>query len=111
MTVTPTLREMDAGILLVGTTSDAWEQWIPGGLSNAHNAAFMTTECSQNAFPDEGIKVYGSMLHSHTAGKALRTRVIRNGKELAPIDINLVYEFSFEFHFHASLKHIQILRN
>ena len=69
-------------------------QWIPPGLSNAHNAAFIPSECSQNAFPEEGIKVFGSMLHQHTIGVALHMWHIRNGKELPPIDINLDYEFS-----------------
>ena len=54
-------------------------------------------QCSQNSFPEDGIKVFGSFLHQHTAGKALKLRHIRSGKELAPLDINLNYEFSVYF--------------
>jgi len=96
LTLTPTLREMDIGVLAVGTMYDEWGQWIPAGLSNAHNSGFMTSECSENAFPDEGITVFGSFLHQHTAGKAIKYRHIRNGTELPPIDINLNYDFNYQ---------------
>ena len=94
MYYTPTLREMEVGVLTIGLDTNAMGQWIPPGISYAHNAAFMPKECSENAIPEEGIKVFGSFLHQHTIGKALNMRHIRDGKELAPIDINLDYEFS-----------------
>ena len=97
MTLTPTLREMDVGVFRLGTNFNGWGQWIPSGLSNAYSVGFMTSECSENAFPDQGIKVFGSLLHQHTSGKAMRHRHIRNGTELPPIDINLNYEFSLKF--------------
>ena len=50
-------------------------QWIPPGLSYAHNAAFMPSECLQeNVVPNDGIKIFGSMLHQHTIGIALNFR-------------------------------------
>ena len=97
MTFTPTLREMDAGVHIISTSTNQWGQWIPAGLSNAYSAAFMTSECTQNTIPEEGITIFGSLLHQHTIGKALRYRHIRDGKELPPIDINLNYEFSVFF--------------
>ena len=54
----------------------------------------MPSECTTNGFPEEGIKVFGSFLHQHTIGKALNMRHIRNGKEIAPIDVNLDYELN-----------------
>eukprot|EP00486_Rosalina_sp_Unknown_P000343 CAMPEP_0201566820 /NCGR_PEP_ID=MMETSP0190_2-20130828/6909_1 /ASSEMBLY_ACC=CAM_ASM_000263 /TAXON_ID=37353 /ORGANISM="Rosalina sp." /LENGTH=636 /DNA_ID=CAMNT_0047986057 /DNA_START=57 /DNA_END=1964 /DNA_ORIENTATION=+ len=96
MYYTPTLREMEVGVLTIGLDTNQWGQWIPPGLSYAHNAAFLPSECSENGIPEEGIKVFGSFLHQHTIGKALNMRHIRNGKELAPIDINLDYDFNYQ---------------
>ena len=98
MYYTPTLREMEVGVLGVGTTTDQMGQWIPGKLSYAHTAAFVKSECSQNAFPEKGIKVFGSLLHQHTIGTAISMRHIRNGKELKPIDINLDYEVNISYY-------------
>ena len=97
MYYTPTLRELDVGTLSIGLNINPLGQWIPPGLPNAHQAAFMPSECSENGFPEEGIKIFGSMLHQHTIGSALNMRHIRNGTELPPIDINLDYEFSFPY--------------
>ena len=94
MIFTPTLREYEVGALAVGLSVNQFGQWIPPGLSNAHNTAFMPSECSKNGFPKEGIKVFGSFLHQHTIGKALNMRHIRDGKEITPIDVNLDYELS-----------------
>ena len=94
MYYTPTLREQEVGILTVGLEVSGMGQWIPGGLNYAHNAAFMTSECTTNGFPEDGIKVFGSFLHQHTIGVALNMRHIRNGTELTPIDTNLDYELS-----------------
>jgi len=35
--------------------------------------------------PDTGIKVVSVVLHSHLAGRNMRLRHIRNGRELEPI--------------------------
>ena len=96
MYFTPTLRDYDVGNLVIGTAVNQMGQWIPPGLSYAHNAAFMTNECTKNGIPKEGIKVFGSLLHQHTIGRAINLRHIRNGKEIQPIDINLNYDFNYQ---------------
>ena len=52
----------------------------------------MPPECTTAAYPEDGINVFGSILHQHTIGVALNMRHIRDGVELEPIDINLNYE-------------------
>ena len=94
MIFTPTLRELDVGVLNIGLDTHSGGQWIPPGLSYAHNVAFMPSECSQLAIPQEGIKVFGSCLHQHTIGRAINLRHIRDGREISPIDTNLAYELS-----------------
>ena len=96
MYITPTLRESEVGVLSFGSFWNGMGQWIPGGLSNAHNVAFIPSECTKNVIPNDGIKAFGSTLHQHTIGKALNFRHIRNGKELEPIDINLNYDFNYQ---------------
>ena len=94
---TPTLRDIDAGVLTIGTSINQMGQWIPPGLSYAHNAAFLPNECTtNNIIPDDGIKIFASGLHQHTIGTALNLRHIRNGIELKPIDINLNYDFNYQ---------------
>jgi len=96
MYYTQTLREQEVGIFQVGLSVNSMAQWIPAGLDYAHNAAFMTSECSTNAFPEDGIKVFGSALHAHSIGRAMNIRHIRNGTELTPIDVNLDYDFNYQ---------------
>ena len=96
MYITPSLRDIEAGFMQIAIGINPMGQWIPPGLSYAHHAAFMTSECSENIIPKDGIFIFGSMLHQHTIGIALNLRHIRNGKELAPIDTNLDYDFNYQ---------------
>ena len=93
---TPTARQYDASTLQIGLDTTPTGQWIPGGLSYAHNAAFLPSDCTEDedAFPEDGIKVFGSFLHQHTIGNAIMFRHIRDGVEQEPIDVNLAYELN-----------------
>ena len=94
MYITKNLRKYDAGIMNIGSWINELGQYIPPGLSYAHNRAFMYGECTEDIFPETGINVFASFLHQHTLGVASTFRIVRNGKELAPIDSNWNYELS-----------------
>ena len=42
------------------------------------------------------IKIFGVLLHSHLAGRAIRVRHIRDGVELPPIMTDDSYDFNFQ---------------
>jgi len=92
---TPQATEVGLGALSLWSFGDGLAQWIPGGLSHAHNAAFMPAACTAT-LPDEGITVFANFLHSHTIGASLSLRHIRDGIELAPIDSNMDYDFDYQ---------------
>merc|ERR1712228_682156 len=94
--VQPTPRQYEMGTLAVALAISPLGQWIPPGLDNAHNVAFLPKDCSTNAIPDDGINIFGSFLHQHGIGKALKARHMRNGYELEPMDVNLNYDFNYQ---------------
>lgn len=47
-------------------------------------------------FPQTGIKLVSVVLHSHLAGKKLRLRHIREGRELPPVAEDGNYDFNYQ---------------
>ena len=47
-------------------------------------------------FPQTGIKLLSVVLHSHLAGKKLRLRHIRKGRELPPVVEDANYDFKYQ---------------
>ena len=94
MYITKQLREYDAGLMYVGSSISVLGNYIPPGLSYAHNRGFMYGECTEDIFPETGINVFSSLLHMHTIGVASTLRVVRDEQEIAPIDSNWNYELS-----------------
>ena len=96
MYVTEELRDIEAGIMQVGSWSNTQGHYIPPGLPNAHNMAWMPSECTM-AYMNEstngaGISIFANVLHQHTIGVASTLRRVRNGVEIEPVDSNWNYE-------------------
>ena len=89
---TSTLREYSAIVISIG---DGYDQFIPPGI-RTKNYAFLTHECTNTIFPEEGINIFANFYHQHLIGRAGIIKHIRNGIELKPIDINLAYDFDFQ---------------
>jgi len=89
---TPTLRDESAAVISV---ADGYDQYIPPGFVTK-NYAFMTGECSENGFPEDGVKIIANFYHQHLLGRAGLIRHIRDGKELKPIDVNEAYDFDYQ---------------
>eukprot|EP01084_Bolivina_argentea_P213885 363148_1 len=91
---TPTLRDYDAGILIIGTYSTIF---VPPKIPNTTTTfAYCIAECTNITFPDDGINIIASLLHAHSIGVGLKLRHIRNGVELEWIDFNPNYDFNFQ---------------
>ena len=51
--------------------------------------------CTQGLSPG-GVKVLSGVLHSHLAGRKMRLRHLRDGRELPPILSDESYDFNFQ---------------
>ncbi|XP_064597418.1 DBH-like monooxygenase protein 1 [Liolophura sinensis] len=98
LTLTPDLRDNDAGIFEVG------EVVGPGHIIPPFAESFRTVgqcfpECLEQALKGrpEGVKVFGTMLHSHLLGHAMRVRHFRQGayQQLVAEDNN--YDFNYQY--------------
>ena len=94
-TETPQAMAVGFGGVALHAFADGLGQWIPGGLSFAHNAAFTPSECTEG-LPEEGVQVFATFLHQHTIGAALSLRHFRDGVELEPLDVNMDYDFNYQ---------------
>jgi hypothetical protein len=55
-----------------------------------------SSECTQESFPPEGIKIVNMLHHAHLAGRKLRQRHIRDGVELPLIGEDNFYDFNYQ---------------
>jgi len=94
-TVTPTMRPKEAGIYAQGYVVDP-SYTIPPGQSDAVITAVCPAKCTQASFPPTGINVIATLLHAHTAGKAISVQHFRNGAEQKPILVDSSYDFNFQ---------------
>jgi len=90
---TPTLREHDLGVITIGTFSSSI--MLPPGINTAISMG-CSSACTSQTLPEEGLTIIGNLLHEHNVGASLAFRHIRNGQELAPIEVNEAYDFNFQ---------------
>jgi len=74
---------------------DPFTQFTPPGLVTTLTG-YCHSQCTEDNLPEEGVKAFSSILHAHTVGAALSLRHIRDGVELAPLDINEHYDFNYQ---------------
>ncbi|XP_072310015.1 dopamine beta-hydroxylase [Eucyclogobius newberryi] len=78
---TPSLRRYDAGIMELGLVYTPIMA-VPPGQHAFDLSGYCTSKCTQTALPTQGIYVFASQLHTHLAGRAIRTMLIRGGREV-----------------------------
>ena len=74
--MTPKLRKYDAGIMELGLIYNNWMA-IPPRMSSFTLTGVCVSECTGAGLPGSGVTVFGSQLHTHGAGRAVETSVIR----------------------------------
>lgn len=99
---TPSLRRYDAGIMELGLVYTPIMA-IPPKQQTFYLSGYCTAKCTQTALPQGGIYVFASQLHTHLAGRGVRTVLVRGGKE-----IKVVQE---DPHFSAHYQMIRVLQN
>jgi len=92
---TPTLRENDIGVLWFGQQANANAIYLPPGLDTV-NTGYCSAGCTEDFFPEDGVTLFGSVLHAHTVGASINFRHIRGGVEQEPVEINENYDFNFQ---------------
>ena len=85
----------DAVLLAVGIQIPTLTMFIPQQIETTLTG-YCTADCTESAFPEEGVTVFATNLHAHTAGKALSFRHVRDGVELEPLDVNENYDFNYQ---------------
>ncbi|KAG7477279.1 hypothetical protein MATL_G00092850, partial [Megalops atlanticus] len=78
---TPTLRKYDAGIMELGLVYTP-VMAIPPREQYFQLTGYCTAKCTQTALPPGGIHIFASQLHTHLAGRGVRTVLLRGGMEV-----------------------------
>ncbi|EDS28432.1 conserved hypothetical protein [Culex quinquefasciatus] len=88
------LRSHDAGVLSVGMDPN-WRHIIPPGQEHVVSEGHCVGECTQKAFPRDGINIFAVMMRTHQIGRQIKLRQIRYREELLPIahDTNMDYNY------------------
>ncbi|KAM4532198.1 dopamine beta-hydroxylase [Fundulus diaphanus] len=98
---TPSLRRYDAGIMELGLVYTP-VMAIPPKQHTFYLTGYCTSKCTRTALPPGGIYVFASQLHTHLAGRGVKTVLVRGGKEL-----KVVQE---DQHFSTDYQTIRVLR-
>ncbi|XP_035995693.1 dopamine beta-hydroxylase [Fundulus heteroclitus] len=98
---TPSLRRYDAGIMELGLVYTPIMA-IPPKQHTFYLTGYCTSKCTRTALPPGGIYVFASQLHTHLAGRGVKTVLVRGGKEL-----EVVQE---DQHFSTDYQTIRVLR-
>merc|ERR1711963_235564 len=89
------IRQYDAGTLELGMT--VTDHLVVPALTPAFTARGYCSEfCLKEALGDQEIHVFANTLHSHLAGRKLRTRIVRKGHELPPLAQDNNYDFNYQ---------------
>jgi hypothetical protein len=94
---TETLREHDLGMLILGSPGYALALQIP---PKAESYKFKSTcyeKCTNKFLPDNGINAFSGFLHTHLAGRSVKTTLVRNGVAIQELFDNPTYDFNYQF--------------
>lgn len=97
LTLTPTLRQHDAGVLTTGVVVNDL-QIVPPFEKEFLSSGFCTSECLDRGFGNNknGVNIIAILEHGHLLARKIRTRIIRNGTELEPLVVDNNYDFNFQ---------------
>ncbi|XP_054612161.1 dopamine beta-hydroxylase [Dunckerocampus dactyliophorus] len=98
---TPSLRRYDAGIMELGLVYTPIMA-VPPKQHTFYLSGYCTSKCTRTALPQGGIFIFASQLHTHLAGRGVRTVLVRGGEE-----VEVVQE---DQHFSTHYQTIRVLR-
>ncbi|XP_060697221.1 dopamine beta-hydroxylase [Hemiscyllium ocellatum] len=92
---TPTLRKVNAGILELGLVYTP-VMAIPPGEANFELTGYCTARCTEQSLPESGIHIFASQLHTHLAGRKVKTVLVRSGVEVDVVNADEHYSTHFQ---------------
>ncbi|XP_021961495.1 DBH-like monooxygenase protein 2 homolog [Folsomia candida] len=95
------IREHDAGLLMVGHQVNQ-ALTVPPNTTSFVTVGHCASSCTQEKLPQDGIKVFNSLLHSHLSGRKLKLRHFRGTEELPWLDYDDHYDFDFQQNKHLN---------
>ena len=98
------LRTHDIGILTMGYFLFGNPLIIPPRSEKFIVQGYCPHQCT-SSWPHD-INVIATFLHTHTAGTAMWTQIIRDNKEIGYLDMNLNYDFKYQV---SSTSYFQII--
>ncbi|XP_046966055.1 tyramine beta-hydroxylase [Vanessa cardui] len=93
--ITDNRRKYDAAIMELGLEYTD-KMAIPGGQEAFSLTGYCIPQCTAVGLPAAGIVVFGSQLHTHLTGAAVRTRHARGLRELPVLNEDLHYSTHFQ---------------
>ncbi|XP_061763272.1 dopamine beta-hydroxylase isoform X2 [Nerophis ophidion] len=99
--LTPSLRRYDAGIMELGLVYTPIMA-VPPQQHTFYLSGYCTSDCTRTALPPGGVFIFASQLHTHLAGRGVRTVLVRGGKE-----VEVVQE---DTHFSTHYQSIRVLK-
>ncbi|XP_072345050.1 dopamine beta-hydroxylase isoform X2 [Scyliorhinus torazame] len=92
---TPTLRKFNAGIMELGLVYTP-VMAIPPREASFVLRGYCTADCTQQSLPESGIHIFASQLHTHLAGREVKTVLVQGGVELAIVNADRHYSTHFQ---------------
>lgn len=93
--VTNQLRDYDAGIMELGLIYTD-RMAIPPQMTEFPLSGHCLPSCTAEGFPDQGITVFGSQLHTHGTGVRVATLHVRDGQQLTDLNRDNHYSTHFQ---------------
>ncbi|XP_072515362.1 dopamine beta-hydroxylase [Salminus brasiliensis] len=92
---TPSLRRFDAGIMELGLVYTP-VMAVPPRQSSFPLSGYCTAACTRTALPPGGIHIFASQLHTHLAGRTVRTVLVRGGREVEVVQEDKHYSTHYQ---------------
>ena len=93
LTTITKLREHDAGAFVA--QYDLSKLSLPPRQPSTTLSVYVPSQCF-DGLSESGVNVFGSLLHSHMTGVAMRTQHVQGGVEQPLLDYNDAYDFNFQ---------------
>lgn len=92
--LTPTLRPVEAGFLVIDCPEKATGQFMPPG-EKEYRFYSHADNCFQY-LPPEGISLFYGLMHSHLHGRKIKAHHYRNGVQLPDFLVDDKYDFYYQ---------------
>ncbi|OXA47290.1 DBH-like monooxygenase protein 1 [Folsomia candida] len=98
-------HQHEAAVITLGHEVDV-SLLVPPNISDYKVVGHCGAECTQH-WPEGGINIFNSLLHSHLSGRKIKARHFRGTEELPWIDFDGHYDFDYQQN-KALLSHVNI---